>query len=103
MAAAGAKRTLWCCQSINKCRNTGMPRKSHYGMDILAGSQCVNPASAFQSQGQSVIAGHGLVRHCPALDNRHWLATDECGFNYKSRAQNATPTLSKLPTHPSSM
>jgi hypothetical protein len=28
---------------------------------------CVNPASAFQRQGQSGTAGHGLVRHCPAL------------------------------------
>jgi hypothetical protein len=28
---------------------------------------CVNPPSAFQHQGQSGTAGHGLVWHCPAL------------------------------------
>ncbi len=28
---------------------------------------CLSPASAFRYQGQSGTAGHGLVRHCPAM------------------------------------
>jgi hypothetical protein len=32
----------------------------------------VRPASVFRHQGQSGTAGHGLVRHCPAMHFGEW-------------------------------
>ncbi len=43
------------------CRNDGMPEKVSPVVNFF------NPASAFRHQGQSGTAGHGLVRHCPAM------------------------------------
>ena len=39
----------------------------------------VNPASAFRHQGQSGTAGHGLVRHRPAIVDR------QCGNKVKAK------------------
>ncbi len=49
--------------------NAGMPECWRKVSPASAFLPAVNfgPASAFRHQGQSGTAGHGLVRHCPAM------------------------------------
>jgi hypothetical protein len=50
--------------------NAGMPecwRKVSPATAFLPAVNFFSPASAFRHQGQSGTAGHGLVRHCPAM------------------------------------
>jgi hypothetical protein len=44
-------------------------RKKLAGIGISLRSQLVSPASVFRHPGQSATAGHGLVRHCPAMES----------------------------------
>jgi hypothetical protein len=45
-----------------ECREKGSPASV-----FLTVVNFVSPASAFRHQGQSLSAGHGLVRHWPAM------------------------------------
>jgi hypothetical protein len=50
------------------CVNTGIPKyegKVCLASAIILAMKCVSLASAFQHQGQSDTAGHGLFWHCP--------------------------------------
>jgi hypothetical protein len=44
-----------------------MPQKVSPASAFLPVVSCFSPASALRHQGSSGIAGHGLVRHCPAM------------------------------------
>ncbi len=48
-------------------KDAGMPGKVSPALAFLRSVNSVNPASALQHHSQSDTAGHGLVRHCPAM------------------------------------
>jgi hypothetical protein len=50
---------------ISKCRNTG--KRVCPASPFLRLINFVSQASAFRHKGQSGTAGHGSVRHCPAM------------------------------------
>ncbi len=70
-AAGGAKLDLY---DVEKSYlNAGLPEcqeKFNLTSAFLPVVSCVSPAPAFRHQGQSVpgTAGHGLDRHCPAME-----------------------------------
>ncbi len=59
-----------------------MQRKIFSDIAIFTFSQL--PASAFRQQGQSVTAGHGLVRQCPTLLSLYALSDVFMSANMKS-------------------
>ncbi len=65
---------LWwcysCCMMLKTHENAGIPERRR---KVSPTSACLpevtffSPASAFRHKNQSGTAGHGLVRHCPAM------------------------------------
>jgi hypothetical protein len=55
-------------------RNAGIPecrRNVSPASLVLPLVRCISPASAFRHRRQSGTDGHGLIRQCPAMQERH--------------------------------
>ncbi len=61
-----------------ECWNAGVTVSPATAFSALV--NFLSPASAFRHQGQSGTADHGLVRHCPAVENGKSMSQDVSHF-----------------------